>query len=351
MSSVHPLRFSVDTVECTFRGEIPLSLRGDLEHGKSKAQCTETPYPVDLAGSEFFTHPQGMGMYPYRVQNTLLLLAATPSRNLPTIKVRLSALGLAVQGHEVMYAMAQQVAGALGGTSEGTLSRIDVAVDFYGIEVSLGLVEALRTRMKYRAYHDSGGKTVQVGKRELVVRIYDKSAQARDKKLGWVDEMHRRCEGYREGASVTRLEAQLRTKRLRELGIETVEQAYECLPALMHHAMEQVELTIPESDSNITRRKVDPRWLELRQGLVVAQPLERISKTPAVLGSYECIKRAMSALAIYAAHNGMTDPLRAADALMAELGQVMREEDIEFARLVETRRRRLGAAGLGEVPF
>ena len=100
MTDLSPLRFAVDTVECTFSGELPLSIRGDLENDKSKAKEFDVPVPMMLAGMEFFVQPKGLGYYPYRVENALVALRVSASSKGPMVSARLSALALASLGHQ-----------------------------------------------------------------------------------------------------------------------------------------------------------------------------------------------------------------------------------------------------------
>lgn len=343
MGEIVRLRFAVDTLEAHVAGELPLTVRGALEHGKEQAIATDTPYPYILAGREFFIQAKGLQYHPYLLSNELMAFRVTHSNRMPMLSMRLSAFGLATLGHEELYRIALACAAELGAIHENKLSRIDVACDFQGFEPTEAEMKAVRCRMRYRAYHQNGdGRTFQFGKGPFVVRLYNKTAQAAEKKLGWVEEVHRACEGYRSDMPVYRAEVQLRRDFLKERGIDTVREAFSMLPALFITGMTEVELRVPKRDATITRWPVDPRWEAIRAVDGVSAPLARIRKTPAMLSQHDAVKRALSAAATFGAYTDKKDLLSLIPILVGAMLDVLEEEDRDFSELMEDKRRRLG---------
>ncbi len=79
--------------------------------------------------------------------------------------------------------------------------------------------------------------------------------------------------------------------------------------------------------------------------------LTRIRKTPAMLSRYDSIKRVVSAASTFAAHEGITDFYELAPRLVNQILDYLADEEVDFAGLVETKRRRLGNSYFGEEPF
>jgi hypothetical protein len=115
--------------------------------------------------------------------------------------------------------------------------------------------------------------------------------------------------------------------------------------------MTEVELRVPGNDATITRWPVDPRWETIRQVSGWAAPLERIRKNPAMLTRYDSMKRVVSAASTFAAYEGISDFCQLAPRLVNQILDYLDDEDVDFAGLVERKRRRLGHTYFGEEPF
>ncbi len=123
------------------------------------------------------------------------------------------------------------------------------------------IMDNVRSRMKRRAHIEEGaGETFMYGHGPLVHRTYNKTAQARAKHLDWWEEVHAACEGYDPSLDVWRSEMQYRRQVLKELGIHSVQDAFDRLDELYLWGMTEIELRVPQNDSKITRWPVDPRW-------------------------------------------------------------------------------------------
>lgn len=352
MSTLVLLRFGVDTLEAQVAGDLPQSIRGDLEKGKDDAISEDAPVPYTLDGLEFFIQPKGLRYHPYLLENELISLRVTPSAKMPMVSLRLSAFGLALMGHEKLYERALRCSAVLGATQEVNISRIDLARDHQGFEPTREIMDNVRSRMRRVSHIKEGeGETFMYGHGPLVHRTYNKTAQANTPKLQWWHEIHAACEGYLPGVNVWRSEMQYRRPVLKDLGVHSVRDAFERLEELYTWGMTEVELRVPQNDSKITRWPVDPRWEAIRRVDGQTVTLVRPTKTPAMLSRYEAMKRVVSAASTFAAYEGVTDFFTLAPRLVTEILDYLVEEDIDFAGLVETKRRRLGHRYFGEEPF
>lgn len=351
MSEIVCLRFGVDTLEATWAGVLPLAIRGDLETAKEQAIAADAPVLYPLAGCNFYVQPKGFRFYLYVIENELVSFRVGISAKMPMLQMRLSAYGLATMGHEALYAFACKAAQELGAIEEVGLSRIDIARDVQGFEPTREDMEPIRCRMKYRAHHQNGaGQTFQYGKGPLVFRLYNKTAQAEEKNLGWVPEMLAACPGYMPDRAVYRAEVQYRRQVLKELGVLSVADAFERLPELFRFGMTEVELRVPRKDDTITRWPVDERWAAIRDMPHTCE-LARVRKTPAMLGRFAAVRRALSAYETFLAYGKTADPVRDAAGFVNAMLREIELEEYDFAGRVEEKRRRIGLSNFGEEPL
>lgn len=139
-----------------------------------------------------------------------------------------------------------------------------------------------------------------------------------------------RAHGWSEDEPVWRLEAQLRTKALRALGVPDVSVLERNIPALWDHMFSGptpwLRLVVPGTATRRERMVVDPRWDAFRQQHFVA------SDTPALLADglrggvspEQALGSVFSLLAGYGALHPLSGEQTVADMLASDLDVVAR---------------------------
>lgn len=224
----------VDSLELGWEAPVPGEVIGKLaaarEHAKTRGeQKTE----VELAGYRWVIDPWGKKPYAFALHREdmidLYVAGARLPEKTPTVRMELRSPFL-MTGWPDASATARRIARAILGAPERcreTVARLDLFCDFQGWAPD-GSSDELRcfVRRTRRRITREGGEgddfTGYVfGKgTHLVVRIYCKSVHvetvARNKRWMWA--LWESVEGYTAGAPVWRVEVQLRTDTLKELG-------------------------------------------------------------------------------------------------------------------------------------
>jgi len=179
--------------------------------------------------------------------------------------------------------------------------RLDLFVDVAGVTFGPGDAEAFVSRAKKgtefhvpeRSYTRKAAGEVQTTGfmfapgNPVLVRLYDKREElihvhgaGSEKTKTELAAYH--AAGWLEGEPVWRLEAQLRTKGLQELGVTDVSVLERSIPALWDHmfsgATPWLRLVVLATATRRERMAIDPRWEAFRQQHFLA------SDTPAPLG-------------------------------------------------------------------
>jgi len=348
----HVLRLAIDTLEVTYRGELISEMHGRLAIAKQEAQSGNAPVPIVLGGVEFFVQPTGLKGYDYRVENDYFQLRIGVSKYRPLVWAKFLAYGLATIGPEPMLKRLPVMLADLGAIEQPRLSRVDVACDVQGFEVTEAEMRNVVWKGRYRNYHEEGdGITYQFGKRDCVVRIYNKTVQAKKKRLSYVQELWEACLGYDHTKDVQRIEVQLRGGILTELRLLWPATALGRIAAILAFGMEWAELKVPTKDATRARWPVDPRWSHIRETCRPSAPLKRILRTPRLEARDRSVKRLLGALATIAAYDGLDDLGRVSTSVVSGLLDQVDKGELDFGLLVEAKRRRLGVSDVPEGAF
>lgn len=110
-------------------------------------------------------------------------------------------------------------------------------------------------------------QTIQLGRGDVVIRIYDKVAEIEQQSdKAWFFEL------WGMNQNVWRIEFQVRKERLREAGIHTLNDLQDHQADLLHHlASNHTTVRRPNGDSNRSRWPNHPLWEDL-QGQIKAMP-------------------------------------------------------------------------------
>lgn len=292
VSGTRVLRFGVDSLYLSFRGQINASVAEQLERCKKLAQSTE-PEDVVQAVLEVGNHcfevkPTGRGRYPFvLVDNWFHLRVSRPtSKMLPMAVVQISSELLTRSGVAQAINAARKLVAYVGHIQYPvSISRADLCMDF---ETLCSLHEIPRSAWitrahNYQQYWDQGhysGCTFGQGG-DLMCRLYNKTLEIEKSKKAYLYDYWREA-GWPGDGTVWRLEFQFRRVVLKELGIKDDLDLPTNLEGLWKYAMTWLRLTVPDDDTNQSRWATHPMWQKLydeRWHRFPLQPLFRVSKS------------------------------------------------------------------------
>ena len=343
MSGLTVVRFGVDTLEFTFKGELSVEVVDALAKAKEQAALADAPVPFTVAGEELFVLPKGRGLYAYVLQRGDLIIRLTESRSVPTASVHLGAYGLAVSGPEMLYAWAERFCAELGASSAFSLSRIDLALDFQGFEPTHEDIRGMVCPASKRAEFYGGDRleTASWGKRPIMMRVYDKTQQIREEHKEWWETVWAACPAYDPAKRVYRCEAEITRAVLKELGVLSVASALEDPGRLLQYAMHWCELRIPSADQTKARWRVDPRWELLLHAVYSAKPCSRARLKTVTIADEALMRRFLGLVETYAARWGRKGYWQALETLSIDALNYLDSEELDFEAETEKRRRRL----------
>lgn len=355
---VRVLRVSVDTLEVSFVGELAEGLDAELDALKAEAQ--EQDCAQRLRASNLFVEPKAFGRWRWRLSCrdfAIVLSPTSPSRGaMPSAQIRLSAFALSTRSTDGVLSDAVDAVRSFGDYCEHGVSRIDVCADLQGWVPTQTEMLGMACPASYRAIHLSGQQpqTFQYGKGEVLVRVYDKTAELDHSGKTWMPEVWRECEGYDSSLPVMRVEAQLRSKAVKELGHRTATQAIAHAGEILDWTLrEWCQLRVPNGDKKVTRWPEHPVWTQLRASTVSDGTCQRARTKSELMPLQDAAKRLIGLVALSAAHYGDTSYIHALQ-LLSDMAEIRIEaEELDFAGLVAEKRKRLEAQ-MGwepDVPF
>jgi hypothetical protein len=266
----------LDTVDCAYylRGSndcrldfAALSLlREEQQASKRPEQAT-----ISLGGTDFLLSPRGTASgYPYLMENAEMRIQFGEFNN-PGFFVNFRSYALWHKGAQVLHREFSQWAETMGlapGRSEG-LSRVDFAFDFHLPSIDFD-ENSFVTQASKDAQHrkDRRVQTFRFGEGDIVLRIYDKSAEIREANAKtW---FHALWGGVVD--NVWRVEFQVRKDVLKRFGLRTFQDLFDgsgdVLRFLVH---EHTTLRVHQNDSNRSRWPIHPLWAMLQEHVLTLQ--------------------------------------------------------------------------------
>ena len=352
------LRVSVDTLEVSFDGELAEGVAAELDGLKAEAQ--ELECPQRFRSSRVFVEPKAFGLWRWRLTCRDFAVVLSPSMarsgHRPNAQIRLSAFALSTRVAADLLADAVDALRSLGDYQERGVSRIDVCADVQGWVPTQDEMLGMACPATYRAIHLSGQQpqTFQYGKGDVVLRVYDKTAELDHSGKAWMPEVWRECEGYDASLPVTRIEAQLRSKPIKELGFSSATRVIAESGTIFEWVLrEWCQLRVPNGDKKVTRWPEHPVWSSVRATALTDTQCERARRKSELLPLEEAAKRLVGLVALAASHYGDTTYIHALQ-MLSDLAEIQIEaDDVDFAALVAVKRKRLEAQ-MGwepDVPF
>jgi len=228
-----------------------------------------------------------------------------------TVIVETRAVALATSSLAEAIAAARGLAGLFGRVYGARVRRIDLAADFEDwplLESDAGcFVKPSRARdtaylAAVEVFHDGQRLTgFMVGRGGLVARIYDKTVQlesmSSEKRM--LEEALWRKGGWNSGP-VTRVEFQLQSRPLSELGLRDPERLGDALDATWKYCTERwLRLVVAGARSRLKRAPLDRRW-QAAQAVVFHHPnspASRRERLPGGIRAEQAVGVVLSALA------------------------------------------------------
>lgn len=343
--SVAVLRVAIDTLEVSYEGELFQGLSDQLDELKGLAQDQECPQR--FGGTQLFMEPSSFRGWRWRLTCRDFSVVLSPQHGgqvvRPNAQIRFSAFGLSTREHLELLAEAKKSLKFLGVFREWNVSRLDVCADLQGWTPAQDEMLGMCCPAVYRGIHLAGRvpQTFQFGKGELLVRIYDKTAELVHSGKAWMGHVWRECAGYDESLPVIRVESQMRTKPLRELGFYTAGAVMRSGVASFEWALRWCQLRVPNGDKKVTRWPEHPVWEQLRAAVLSSKHCERARVASALLPLTTAAKRLPGLVALYAAHYGGCGYDEALGKLCVAAKASMISEQTDFAALVAEKSRRL----------
>jgi hypothetical protein len=220
---------------------------------------------LSLGGIEFLLSPNGTKSgYPFLISNQLSTIQFGEFND-PSFFVKYSSFALWTRGAQEMHQQFLEWAASLGLVPvrpEG-LSRVDFAFDFLLPEIDFD-EDSFVTMADKDSQHRKHGtvQTFTFGRDEVVLRVYNKSAEIEDaSKKYW---MWLFWQGEKE--NIWRVEWQVRKDTLKRFGLRTFEDLFGGYGDLLRYLVsEHTSLRVKSEDSNRSRWLVHPLWTLLSQ--------------------------------------------------------------------------------------
>jgi hypothetical protein len=352
------LRVAIDTLEVSYRGELADGLAAQLDELKTEAQ--EHDFGQRFGSSGLFVQPKAFGRWKWRLacpDFAIVLSPTLPSQGRrPNAQIRLSAYALSTRAVPQLLDEAEDALRSLGPFQECSVSRVDVCADLQGWTPTHDEMLGMSCPASYRAIHLSGQQpqTFQYGKEDLVLRVYDKTAELDHSGKAWMPEVWRECNGYDASLPVTRVEAQLRSAPIKELAFTSARHLIAGAGSVLEWTLRDwCQLRIPSGDKKVTRWPEHPVWTQLRNTAATDRTCDRARRKSELLPLQEAARRLVGLVALSAANYGEANYIKALQMLSDMAEMHMTAEDIDFAAVVADKRKRLEAQ-MGwepDVPF
>lgn len=269
-----------------------------------------TPEVIELRGHALVVESHGAGRYAVLLTCREFSVQLTDSERIPTVMVQLRSEFLHdAGGPRLAFETSRAVVEALCRRTATTpkASRLDVYADVAGWVLTDQLRRGLVTHAKLHPVLRAGTdeyETIQAGKQPgMLLRLYRKDIELRGRP-GFADHFWHGFAG-----PVVRVEAEAGVKKLRSVGIVSVDDALSCYGNLWQYATTDFcELRVPGAGDR-EGWPLDPRWQVLRELSFGAFPGCEMAPALKAERDQERIGRGLLGyLASWAACEGVFDP-------------------------------------------
>lgn len=266
----HCLLHGLDTVECAcfLAPEPTCSLDFQwltLEKETLRQNKSRDPQLITLGNIEFMLHPYGSSSgFPFVIANQDFTIAFGEF-NTPSFFVKYRSLALWQQGAFASHQKFLNWAQSLGFVQykPESLSRVDFTFDYALAEIDFDEDHFVSVSKKDNRFRkDQQIQTLQFGKGDVVLRIYDKIAEIEEQShKTWFYDLWNT-----DSETVWRIEWQIRKAVLKRFSIRTFQDLQDGSGDVLRYlATEHDSLRTPTSDSNRARWPLHPLWQDLIQ--------------------------------------------------------------------------------------
>lgn len=263
------LLHGIDTVQCAYYLK-PQSIDAidfySLETQKEKLRKTrkKNPRPITLGSCGFLLQPYGSRSgYPIVITNEDFRIACGPYNN-PNFFVTFRSQALWRESAFLLHKKFLKWASSMEFLpyKEESLSRVDFSFDYHLPEINFDENSFFSRSNKDNKYRENGKpQTFTFGKGDVVLRVYDKVAEIKQKSekvwfyLLWGQEK-----------DVWRIEWQIRKPVLKNYKIRTFDDVKKHQGDLLKYLSEEHDtLKVPNNDSNSSRWPLHPLWKNLQE--------------------------------------------------------------------------------------
>lgn len=268
--ALHLLLAGLDTVECAYflAPGLTCSLNFQwltFEKENLRQNKSRDPKLIKLGNIEFMLQPYGSSSgYPFVISNQDFTISFGEF-NTPSFFVKFRSLALWHQGAFALHQKFLNWAQSLGFVQHKpeSLSRVDFTFDYSLAEVNFDEDHFVSLSKKDNRFRkDQQIQTLQFGKGDVVLRIYDKIAEIEEQSYKtWFYDLWNT-----ESKMVWRIEWQVRKAVLKRFSIRTFQDLQDGSGDVLRYlATEHDSLRIPTSDSNRARWPLHPLWVDLIQ--------------------------------------------------------------------------------------
>lgn len=326
-----PLRWGVDSLYLSYRGELSRAAHEQLLHLKTLAQSNDpsevAQAQLSLGGHIFEVKDKGKKNFPFILaDNAYHLQVAHPGGRLPMVYGQVRAELLAHLGAEKaeqdLRALIEQLGMVEGGAQ---VSRIDLYVDFVSnVEMESWDRHAWVTRAARIDSHAIAGQFTgwSIGLGGIIgARLYDKLLEIAVSGKSWLLPLWEQA-GWVPSEPVWRLEFEIKREVLTQKGLSELPQVLKHLNGLWSYATtDWLRLTLPNpEDKTRTRWPVHPLWgcLASIDWEGNGGPLTRRFSPARTPNNAKLFQLGMSVILSYMAREGISDLYQGQEAFVTD---------------------------------
>jgi hypothetical protein len=288
--AIRLLLHGIDTLQCAYYCYKPSSEDGlDFTALAEKKELIrqskkKDPMPVKLGNMEFLLQPYGTASgYTFVIENGDLKIEMGEF-NMPNFFVTYRSEALWRESASSLHEKFLEWISSIGYVMfhKESLSRVDFSFDYSLPSIDFN-EDSFITHSSKDSKHRQDGRpqTFNFGKGNIVLRVYDKVAEIRQKsEKVWFFLL------WDQDENVWRIEWQVRKPVLRQFSIVTFDDLKKKQGDLLQYlASEHDTLRLPNSDSNVSRWPLHPLWIDLLERIAELEHIgiSRIDGKQAVL--------------------------------------------------------------------
>ncbi len=282
-NSLIELASGVDALYASSRPNISNDFFGELLSLKEEASLGDFGFSGTDIGTEHYHVGSGAwGKYPVYLEHEFGRIGFTQSSSLPGVRLQIRSKFLHNMGAEKALLWFTNRLEEMGILTYWTLSRLDLYMDLQGWSPKAEDEPNFLTRATEVNYYKQKDEFsgFRFGARKsgtILCRIYNKTLELEKKTDGWTPLIWGDRVDY--GRTVWRVEFEMGTKLLSQVGITTALQGLERMGGLWAYATEDwLTLRIPNDDSNKSRWHISEPWQFIQNSTLRGSeiPIERI---------------------------------------------------------------------------